>query len=367
MRDVPYVTTGKQIGRCIIADPYNDASGRPNDHTMWVSGEVLCDEHGQVLTRYMADAGMHNQPISQSLVAQWRLSIKMIDGTKNHLPDPDYYSKFIRYVDKLGAPVKALGGTETARTYPPVLPDPEENLVFRYHDTASIRADIVPIAKKLEGQRVAIVGVGGTGSYILDLVAKTSVAEIHLFDPDTFLQHNAFRAPGAASIEDLSRKLPKVEYFAEVYGNMRVGIVPHPAGITAENARELGSMDFVFIAVDPGEHKKLAIVTLQQAGVPFVDCGMGLYAVDGSIAGQLRLTTVTKAKADHVDRTIRLNQAGVPNDYAHNIQVAELNAMNAVLAVVRWKKHFGLYNDLEHEHQSLYAVDGNSLLNEECL
>jgi hypothetical protein len=366
MRDVPYVTPGKQIARCIIADPYNDASGRPNDHTMWVSGEAPCDENGQVLMRYMAgDGAMQNQPIGPFVVGQWRLSIKMIDEAKQPIADPDYYSKFIRYVDKLGAPVRALGGTETARTYPLVLPDVEENLVFKYHDTASIRADIVPITKKLEGQQIAIVGVGGTGSYILDLVAKTPVAGIHLYDPDTFLQHNAFRAPGAASVEDLARKMLKVDYFAEVYGRMRAGIVPHSAGLTPENAHELASMNFVFIAVDPGEHKKVAVATLLGAGVPFVDCGMGLYVVDGSIAGQLRLTTVTNAKADHVDRHIKPNQAGVPNEYAQNIQVAELNAINAALAVVRWKKHFGFYNDLEHEHQSTYAVDGNALLNEE--
>lgn len=367
MRDVPYVMPNKQIGRCVLADPYNDATGQPANHTMWISGEKPCDENGVVLMRYLAgDGQLQNQPIGEHVVAQWYMSIKMIDAGKSHVPDVDYYSKFTRYVDKLGAPVKALGGPETARTYPPVLPDPEENLVFKYHDTATTRVNIVPISQKLENQRVAIIGVGGTGSYILDLVAKTPVAEIHLYDPDTFLQHNAFRAPGAASIDDLGHKLPKVDYFAEIYSKMRLGIVPHPAGLTTENVHELGSMNFAFIAADPGEHKKLAIATLQQAGVPFVDCGMGLYVVDGAIAGQLRLTTVTNTKADHVERHIKPSQIGVPNEYTHNIQVAELNAMNAVLAVVRWKKYFGFYSDLEHEHQSIYAIDGNTLLNEEC-
>lgn len=367
MRDVPYLTPSKQIARGILADPYNDASGQPANHTMWMSGEKPCDENGQPLLRYLAgDGPLHNQPISENLVAQWYFSIKLIDAGKNHIADKDYYSKFTRYVEKLGAPVKALGGTETARTHPVVLPDVEENSVFKYHDTASIRAHIVPISKKLEGQHIAIVGVGGTGSYILDLVAKTPVTKIHLYDPDTFLQHNAFRAPGAASIEDLGRELHKVDYFAEVYGKMRSGIVPHPAGLTADNVHELGSMHFVFIAVDPGEHKKLAIAALLQAGVPFVECGMGLYVVDDSIAGQLRLTTVTAGKQDHVERHIKPNQAAMPNEYAHNIQVAELNALNASLAVVRWKKHFGFYNDLEREHNCTYAVDGNVLLNEEC-
>lgn len=367
MRDVPYVTPSRQISRCILADAYNDATGRPTDHTMWVSGDRPSDDQGQPLMRYLAgDGSQQNKVICEGLAAQWYLSIKLVESGNNPVPDNDYYSKFIRYVEKLASPVRAMGGTETARTYPVVVPDAEENLVFKYHDTASIRADIVPIARKLEGQRIAIVGVGGTGSYILDFLSKTAVAEIHLYDPDTFHQHNAFRAPGAASIEDLSRKLHKVDRFAQMYGQMRAGIVAHPAGITPENAHELRTMNFAFISADPGEHKRLAIAALLDAGVPFVDCGMGLYVVNGSLAGQLRLTAVTNAKSDHVERHIKPNQAGVPNEYAHNIQVAELNAINAALAVVRWKKHFGFYNDLEREHNCTYAVDGNAVLNEEC-
>jgi len=366
MRDVPYVTPSKQIARCTLADIHNDASGRPNDHTMWMSGESPSDANGQRLLKYLAgDGAPQNLRITDDLFAQWYFSVKLIDENKNHIPDQDYYSKFTRYVERLGAAVKALGGTESAKTFPVVVPDDEEQSVFNYHDTASIRAHIQPITKKLEGLRIAIVGVGGTGSYILDLVAKTPVAEIHLYDPDTFLQHNAFRAPGAASVDDLKAKPSKVDYFAQVYGKLRTGVVPHPGGLTSGNVDELKSMSFVFLAVDPGEHKKLAITAMTEAGVPFVDCGIGLYVVDESIAGQLRLTTVTSAKHDHVDRHIKLNQADVPNEYAHNIQVAELNALNASLAVVRWKKHFGFYNDLEREHQSTYAVDGNSVLNEE--
>jgi tRNA A37 threonylcarbamoyladenosine dehydratase len=51
---------------------------------------------------------------------------------------------------------------------------------------------------------------GGTGSYVLDFVAKTPVKEIHLFDGDIFDQHNAFRAPGAPSGEELEQRLKKV-------------------------------------------------------------------------------------------------------------------------------------------------------------
>ena len=80
---------------------------------------------------------------------------------------------------------------------------------FRYMDTASGRAGIGAISEQLATGPVAIVGLGGTGSYILDLVAKTPVREIHLFDGDRFGQHNAFRSPGAPHIDTLRQTPPK--------------------------------------------------------------------------------------------------------------------------------------------------------------
>jgi tRNA A37 threonylcarbamoyladenosine dehydratase len=79
------------------------------------------------------------------------------------------------------------------------VPDDEDDSVFNYIDTAATKAGIVAANCKLEGPKIAIVGTGGTGSYALDFVAKTPVAEIHLFDRDGFLNHNAFRCPGTPS------------------------------------------------------------------------------------------------------------------------------------------------------------------------
>ena len=51
--------------------------------------------------------------------------------------------------------------------------------------------------------------------------------------------------------------------------------------------------------------------------------------------------------------------------YASNIQVADLNAFNALMAVIKWKKLRGFYRDLEQELHSTYTTDGNLLLNGE--
>ena len=43
---------------------------------------------------------------------------------------------------------------------------------------------------------MAVIGLGGTGSYLIDFLVKTPVKEIRAFDPDRFFVHNAFRSPG---------------------------------------------------------------------------------------------------------------------------------------------------------------------------
>ena len=58
---------------------------------------------------------------------------------------------------------------------------------------------------------------------------------------------------------------------------------------------------------------------------------------------------------------------GEGNEYEANIQIAEINALNAALAVIRWKRHAGIYDDLEHERHSIYDIDGNTITNDDHL
>ncbi|HIC1934842.1 TPA: hypothetical protein ACW0QD_002540 [Citrobacter freundii] len=93
---------------------------------------------------------------------------------------------------------------------------------------------------------------------------------------------------------------------------------------------------------------------------------MGLELVNGSLGGILRVTTSTKDKREHVHSgRISFAGGGEKDIYASNIQVADLNALNAALAVIKWKKLKGFYRDLENEHHCTYTTDGNMLLNED--
>src|SRR3546814_13315386 len=84
--------------------------------------------------------------------------------------------------------------------------------------------------------------------YVLDQVAKTAVARIDLFDDDYYLQHNAFRAPGAASLEDLRERPTKVHHFARAYSRMHRHIAPQAVRLGPDNPHLLGAANFVVLS-----------------------------------------------------------------------------------------------------------------------
>ncbi len=362
--NVPYLNADRQVQRGLMAialTTSGDRTGPPPDHTVWWQGAMPCHHDRTPISRI--DAGCVQQQLAPDLLVQYRFSSKPLPAGRY----ADYYAQFTSYIRILSHEAQVVDPSATAATFAPVQTQEGES-PFRYLDSASARAGIVMANTKLHLPRVALVGVGGTGSYVLDLLAKTPVEELHLYDDDVLLNHNAFRAPGAASLQRLQQQPLKVHYFAEIYDRMRRNVVPHPVRLTATNARELTDMNFVFLCMDGGPDKRAIIEHLQQAGIAFIDVGMGLDEHDGSIGGILRVTTSTPEQREHVWQHGRISFDDPDddgNEYARNIQVAELNALNACLAVVRFKRLYGFYRDLEGEHHSLYTIDGNHLLNED--
>ncbi|MFN8477516.1 MAG: ThiF family adenylyltransferase [Kouleothrix sp.] len=258
----------------------------------------------------------------------------------------------------------SLDSNVTPRTFP-VFETEEEESVFQYVDTASSRAEINVVTRKLELGRIGIVGLGGTGSYILDLVAKTPVKEIHLFDGDKYSQHNAFRSPGAPSADELRAEPQKVDYFQVLYSKMHRHIIAHNGYINISNVDQLRGMDFVFLSLDKGEAKRLIVEKLEEFGMPFIDVGMGVQLVDESLLGILTVTISTVENREQAKKRISFSEGDGNNEYDRNIQIADLNSLNAAFAVIKWKKLFGFYHDLENEHYSTYTIDGNKLVNED--
>ena len=100
---------------------------------------------------------------------------------------------------------------------------------------------------------------------------------------------------------------------------------------------------------------------LDEMGVPFVDVGMGIEKVDDKLLGVLR-TSYCETLGSSAAQRDGGNVLGV-DEYDRNVQIVELNALNAALAVIRWKKHRGFYLDLAQEGRSTYTIDGNHMSN----
>lgn len=360
--DVPYVTPEKFVRKdgiiVSVLQLAGDKTEAPTDHTVYFSGQRPCDKDGAPLNITCNET---RQQLTAALAGDFQFSRKPSPPTNP--PYANYYDKVTTYIAILGGPAQAIDSSVDARTFPVVVDD-SEDAIFKYVDNASSRAGIVAISDKLRVESVAIIGLGGTGSYVLDLIVKTPAKTIHLFDGDTFRQHNAFRAPGAASIEQLAQKPTKVEYFAEQYAPMRNGLTPRAIFIDETNIDELTEMDFVFLCIDDGPAKKLIVDMLEKEDIPFIDTGLGVQEVAGSLVGLVRTTVSTIENRETARRHMSFSDGDPEQEYARNIQVADLNALNATLAVIRWKKLCGFYGDIEHEQHTIYSINDSHIIRE---
>jgi hypothetical protein len=361
---VPYVTPSKAVAFGRLVTTLEKADGvrtdsPVGDHSLWFIGEMPCDKDGGPLRGVVIQS--QDQEIEPGLVVNHRFSVKPTTPDPRY---PDYYTKITAYIATLMTHSLAVDPSAKATLDNPVLlPDDDRDSPFVYGDTASSRARISDISAKLRIGRVAIVGLGGTGSYILDLIAKTEINEIHLFDGDVFLDHNAFRSPGATSMEDLAARLTKVELLANRYLVMKHKVIPHPYFIDETNVVELRDMEFVFLAAEGGAVKRVVIENLEIWGTPFIDVGLAVNRSDDTLGGMVCVTTSTPAQHDHVRRRVDMSEPDEDDIYEDHIQIADLNALNAALAVIRWKKHCGFYRDYGREHFSAYTINTNQLSN----
>jgi hypothetical protein len=359
VRRIPYVDEQKTIRSGFLAYPITitgDTIASQTDHRIWFGGTHPCDEHG----RPLLFANPEIREIDTDLCANFMLSSKPTSGCYT-----DEYSKVTAYARMLSHPAAAIDPSATA-TPGAAWQEVDSGQPFAYRDSATSRAGLAGVSDCFKGQRIAIIGLGGTGGYILDQVAKTPVPSILLIDGDTFDNHNAFRAPGAPMLQTLRERPKKVHYFADVYSRMHRGIVTHDVFLVEQNVHLLDGSTFVFLASDDARSKPAIVDWLEEHDIPFIDVGMGIEEVNGHLTGLLRVTTSLPGRRGHARVNGRIpGPAPERDDYDRNIQVADLNALNAVLAVIRWKRHLGFYADVVDEGFATYSLIVNEVSNED--
>lgn len=356
--DIPFVDDDAQVQSGSLLCPL-DLSGTtaaiPSTHVMCFVGGVPRDKNGDAIAG-LVNEGVEKWSATPDLTAVCGFSQKKPEGRYT-----DFYEKVTFYAAMVTGPAQAVDPSVTPHTFKPVQTD-EDDGVFLYVDTFSSRAGITELNDLLALEKVVIIGLGGTGAHLLDALAKTPAIAIHLYDGDFFRTHNAFRAPGAASLQDVAAGMRKVDYYTEIYSVMRRGIEPHPVNVTTENVNEILDSNFVFLAMDTGQDKKAIVEALTTKGIPFVDTGVGLSKDSGGINGQLRITTSSPGRSNHIAKDGLISYfVGHDAEYDTNLQVDELNAITANFAVIRYKKLLHFYADAEDERHTVFVIDSGDL------
>lgn len=361
VHNVPYVTAEKRLARgtlvCALPiDPTSQFAAAPTDHTMWFIGSLPCNRDGTPMASIIHSSGRNTQ--GPGIEVDHYFSSKP-EGTGRYV---DFYEKVVTYERHLGGAARTLDRSANARTFGKVA-SAEEGSPFAISDSASARYGIGVVNRKLKG-RIAIIGLGGTGAYALDLIVNTRVAEIHLYDGDQLLNHNLFRSPGAPEPELLKDFPNKVDYYAAVYARMHRGVKAHPVRVTSANVDELAGFDFVFVCVDKGSSRREIAEGLVRLQVPFVDTGIGLGLVDDMLDGCARATLIAPGTPwEEVERLLPFGDDDEDDVYGTDIQIAEVNSLNGALAVFRWKRWATFYRDERGERNAVYMIEGNSITN----
>lgn len=174
------------------------------------------------------------------------------------------------------------------------IPHLSEPLPWAIFDRALAMTGIGSLAH-LSRMRVAIVGVSGTGSLVVELLARAGVGEIVLFEFDTVEDHNLNRIVHARR-KDADRKVSKAARLAEAIKESglptKVTIIPDGNITNDRVARELRGCDFIFGCVDNRDWPRLIMTEVAfQYLIPFIDMGseigideIGVQSIDSRVS-----------------------------------------------------------------------------------
>lgn len=362
---VPYLDANGKPHTGLMVDTLNfDADGRvqatPSNHQMYFIGGQPFDEKGRQL---FGGAGANSTALFDGKSSSFYWSWKQKDRAGNVREYETLYEKFVHYIDYVSGPAQQK--CPEFKITPFLTGEMRPDCPFRFEDMNSARAALQELDRLIENDTIVIVGAGGTGSYIFDLISKTRVKEIRLYDADIFEIHNAFRVPGASVREEFGQ--PKVDVIRERYRGWHRGIQTVEAALDETSAARFDGATFAFVAVDKMHARRSVAKLLVSAGIPFIVVGMGIHHGQPGLTGIVETTLVDKETAPHVFNEVAGDQlADLDDEYHRNIQTVELNAMNAAVAVYMYKRYRGYYAAGRRVYRSLFTtasmqVDRDSL------
>ena len=176
IKNVPYLETpdGKLGAAEIVSsiELADNLTTAPSDHTVWWTGNPPFSADGASMESYLScgkwEQG-HDIGEGITVFMQWSRKPVSQGQMRGYV---DYDEKMTTYIAEVAgqADHKYPGVVEAARTGE--APTITIGSRFKYVDTNTYRYGLKGIEQRIEDEVVAIVGVGGTGSYLMDILAK---------------------------------------------------------------------------------------------------------------------------------------------------------------------------------------------------
>ena len=160
-----------------------------------------------------------------------------------------------------------------------------------------------PAIDTLSGSRVAVFGIGGVGGYVVEVLARSGVGELDLFDDDRVCLTNVNRQIYALISTVGQHKVDVAE--ARIHDiNRRCIVHKHQMFYMPSNADEidLSQYDYVVDCVDTVTAKLELIKRCYALHIPIISC-MG--AANKLDATAFRVADINKTKMDPLAKVIR--------------------------------------------------------------
>lgn len=345
---VPCLLKGGVVSTCTIEKSFDPSSGKP-DSTIGSANHAV-----RITTNEEYDGLVYHSdgtPIGNNIDGDGKTwSLVSIRKGSNDSPEEDLSASELihRYAKQIVGAVSSADSSKTASRS-------SQDYPFKIPNTFEARAAIGPVQERIRNQRIAIIGLGGTGAYILDLIAKTPVKEILLLDSDEINWHNFMRAPGAPTNEEIESRhkgcIPKVDYYDSKYSSLREGILRDVVRIDnlslIKKLLDSCPIDFAFVCIDQlidsdSPRQDIVYQALTDGAIPFIDSGISLTLEGSSIRGAITTS--------YYDDSSLIWKEAIPNARVdgsgpcyRNVQLPEVNALAASLAVMEWRRRTGQY------------------------
>ena len=364
---VPYLDAAGDPHTGLMVDTINpDADGRartlPLNHQMYFIGGQPYDQEGRILFR---GAGANVSPLFDSKSSSFYWSWKPLGDDSAMRDYVSLYEKFTEYAFYVSGPAEAKHPAFKATPFADI-DQVDAECPFPFDDMNSARANLSELDKLLADDTVAVIGAGGTGSYIFDLISKTRVRAIRLYDFDAFEIHNAFRIPGTTHREELGQ--PKVRVIEQRYAGWHNKVKAFEEKLDGGSADLLEGVTFAFLAVDKIAARRDIAKLLLAREIPVAIVGMGLHHGNPGLTGMIDTTLLDAASpASAIAEIIGDGLIDIPDEYQKNIQTVELNAFNAAMAVFMYKKYRGYYAGGHAAYQATFTISTMQLYRESAL